>query len=208
MDFKTIVQPEDRDFIEALPLYQEAFPPEEQQSIETLKERIRSPQGRFIIAKEKGKVLALALLWDLSDCSYTLLEYFAVHQNCRGNGTGSRFLEHLIQLSQEKKRPLVAEVEDPQIGTNKTQRQKRINFYTRKGFQPIPNLESYVPSQNGKEPTKILLLVHSKTNNRSYPTEEIKQLVRAIFREIYNLSEDQKLVQKVISTITNSKQNG
>lgn len=201
MIYKTLYQTNDSDFHEAVLLYQEAFPPEEQQSVECLQKRMEADQGQFLIAKENGRVIALAVLWNLSNGSFTLLEYFAISQTLRGKGFGSIFLKQIIQIAQSKNRSLIAELEDPKFGTNTTQRLKRVYFYQKNGFKQLNKTRSYVPALKGATPTEVILLVYPFAKEEFFSQAEITQVILSIFREIYQLPESNPLVQDVILTI-------
>ncbi|MCZ4693394.1 GNAT family N-acetyltransferase [Ancylomarina euxinus] len=201
MIYKILSESNDPDFNEALSIYHEAFPPEEQQSTESLLGRIVSPQGQFIVAKENGNVLAMAILWNLSNSTFTLLEYFAVRQSYQGSGLGTNFLKHLVEIVGVQKQALVAELENPLLGSNTTQRQQRMKFYIRNKFKQIQGLKSYVPSLNGTETTEVILMVNTPQKIESYKHQEITQMILSIFTELYRVPESDLLLQQILSEI-------
>ncbi len=201
MIYKILSESNDPDFNEALTIYYEAFPPEEQQSIESLQGRIVSPQGQFIVAKENGNVIAMAILWDLSNSTFTLLEYFAVQRTHQGSGVGTIFLKHLVRIVSKQKQSLVAELENPSLGINTAQRQQRMKFYIRNEFKQIQGLKSYVPSLNGTETTEVILMVNTLHKIEYYNRLEMTQMILSIFTELYRVSESDLLLQQILTEI-------
>ena len=91
----------DRKYLKELKaLYKEAFPKEERKPF-TFIEKLRK-EGKCIIhtAVEDGKFAGLAII--LKDDEYALIDYLAVNPEIRCSGIGSKILDQLKKLYENK----------------------------------------------------------------------------------------------------------
>ncbi len=112
-------------------LYRAAFPEEERKPFPLLLS-LRE-QGRcdlLAIAGDNGEFLGLTVL--LFDGGLALVDYFAVCEGARGQGTGSRVLDLLRERYPDKRIFLEIEQPDPDA-ENAVQRERRKRFYLRNG---------------------------------------------------------------------------
>lgn len=184
-----------------LSIYREAFPPEERQSSDIINQRIHSCQGHLVVGIFNKEVISIAILWDLDDCSFSLLEYFAVKSSWRGKSIGSRFLDFLSSTPQFNKRELIAEVEDPKEGTDTHNRLNRLRFYFRNSFFLLNGVRSIVPALTGNTPTPILLLVRPFQKESHYSNEVIERVIRKIFTDIYNVNKGNPGLERIINQL-------
>lgn len=118
------------------------FPPDERRPLRMMKKLLR--QGRYacIVLEEDGHIAAYAnFIWEASVGS-VFLDYFAVDESQRGQGTGSRFLD-MLKESWAQKKGIILECERPDLATSpqeREQRTRRIAFYERSGAQVTPLL--------------------------------------------------------------------
>ena len=107
------------------------FPPAERQ--------VRTGQYDTLGLFQGEDLLAYAFLWRDKEGRCALLDYLAVCQGGRGQGTGSAFLEQLKAHYGGFDGLLVeAEAEDPQArAEDNALRRRRIDFYRRCGFRML-----------------------------------------------------------------------
>ena len=104
------------------------------------------PLPAILKAKKEGHYLCLGLtegeettayafFVTLSDCA--LLDYYAVREDLRGRGTGSRFLQALITGPLQTVPCVLLETEDPDAAHSdkeRTTHQRRLRFYLKNGL--------------------------------------------------------------------------
>lgn len=107
-------------------------------------------QGRYICyglydASGSGTCLAYAWMCYMTEKNWVLLDYFAVTEKLRGQGTGSWFLKEILERYTQKV-PVIIEVEDPdridvasgteeEVEKERQKQLRRISFYLRNGVQ-------------------------------------------------------------------------
>ena len=113
------------------------FPPAERRPLSSMLRLERAGVYRPLVLTGGGRLLAYALIWEEAS-GYALLDYLGVPARLRGRGLGSELLARL--LDRRRGRPgLLAEAEAPDPGAaDNPQRQRRIAFYRRAGFCPLP----------------------------------------------------------------------
>lgn len=204
IEFERINNTQNALWHQALNIYREAFPAEEQQPQQTLEQRITSPKGIVIVGKIQREIVCLGILWNLEQGNFTLLEYLCVHKKYRSRGIGHQLLEHISQQDDLKHRTIVAEVESPEPGPMQLFQKRRINFYFKNDYQLLKDVHSFVPPLSGNTPTPILLMVHSLKPAFFYSKETISTLLKQIYCEIYSLNPENKLLHKICSQLPNN----
>ena len=84
---------------------------------------------------EGEEITAYAFFVTLSECA--LLDYYAVREDLRSRGTGSRFLQALIAGPLQTAPCVLVETEDPaaaQSDKERTTHQRRLRFYLKNGL--------------------------------------------------------------------------
>lgn len=111
-------------------MYERAFPPGERRPIETLLKR-GGEEGDFIAFYDGSVFCGFANLLTWRDITHIL--YFAVDEDLRGMGYGTRALETIRSLKPENRILADIEVAYPGSGNNE-QRIRRKEFYLRNGY--------------------------------------------------------------------------
>ena len=119
--------------MKAFLLYHKAFPKEEKKPYWLIKQCEKRGFGRnFIIKSDAGEFLGIA--YTISNGKIVLLDYFAIQENRRGMGIGTKVLENLKEIFTPL--PLILEIEDPELPSeNREQRIRRKDFYQRCGMK-------------------------------------------------------------------------
>lgn len=124
MQLEQILNP--GDFPAVYRLMERAFPKWERRTCEKERALLSHPKYRIYAVREKGEICGFISAWDFDD--FHFVEHFAVSEEIRGAGIGSRMMR--IYLFQSRM-PVYLEVEAP--GTEEARR--RVSFYRRLGFR-------------------------------------------------------------------------
>lgn len=154
-------------------LYLSAFPADERRDVESLKKL--TDDGRFgfhyLIA---GKDLAgFITIWQFTGFIY--VEHFAIFPHLRSSGIGSRAIR---MVTENYNTPVVLEIERPDT----PQAVRRLDFYSKNGFQVIKSdyvQPSYGP---GKMPVPALLL-----GNTGLHPDQVQQIVSKLYSAVYGI---------------------
>lgn len=115
-------------------LYLRAFPACERKDFGELEQKAAVRQVDIIAFERDGCFCGLAISVRYKDI--VLLDYFAMSEECRGQGCGSQALALLCQHYQDRR--FILEVESTrQRASNALQRKKRKTFYRRNGWSEL-----------------------------------------------------------------------
>ena len=111
-------------------LYEASFPANERRPLEELVSGFRG-KGELLAALEGGRFVGMISLLSVEDITHIL--YFAVREELRNRGYGSRILA-LIRERYPCQR-IIADLERPEEGApNGEQRERRVAFYRNNGY--------------------------------------------------------------------------
>lgn len=191
-----------KNFKDAIKIYTASFPPNERQSIFTIKRRVKENSCLMFIGCLDDKVVFMALLYPLKNTEFILLDYMATDKDHRDKGLAANFIEIILEKISPKY--LILEVENPLYGNNKTQREKRFNFYKRLGAKELKDVRYLLPPLSGKTPTEMILMVLPKCDKGKLSGYLVKKIVTQIYKELYGRSKDDELLNSFIGDIKNS----
>lgn len=140
---------------EFIMLYTTAFPPEERRDWEKTADVRRfmldnHSEFNIIMIRTDNCFAGFITYWDFNDFIY--IEHFAVHENFRKHGIGSKTLSHIIS---KINRNIILEVEHP----NNDESTRRIKFYLRAGFHVNYNIDYIQPPYHECQSSVPLLLM-------------------------------------------------
>ena len=118
-------------------LYEAAFPKSEKKPFALMVDRACAGLMEMIaVEDENGEFLGLVITILYSDIM--LLDYFAIAEEKRGCGIGTKVLALLRERYSDRR--FILEVEDPdEVGAqNREERVRRLEFYLRCGLSPLP----------------------------------------------------------------------
>ena len=182
---------------EILLIYKEAFPLNEQQPIAVIKTRLQQSKEIVIAAIINDKVVGFSFLYDLKKTDFLLLDYLAIKENQRGQNIGGSLLSYLKQYASKIKKHLLMEVDDPKYGGE----EKRIDFYQKNGAFCLKDLHYILPALDNTEPTKQILMVVPYGRIISFSGNEIKELVKILYAELYGISGENEDLKSIIDSI-------
>ncbi|NSL88614.1 GNAT family N-acetyltransferase [Chitinophaga sp. Mgbs1] len=151
-------------------LYEASFPLEEKRPWDSLSELLKHDRLRLLTLDKEGVFGGFLFYWQLPD--YFFIEYFAVHPDMRGGGTGS----HVMRLLEEQTGGIVLEVEPPLTA----QAVRRIAFYERLGYQAFPEVYHQPPHHKGFPPLELRLMQKGLT-----PGETFLQVKNQLYKYVY-----------------------
>ncbi len=192
---------DEKQFSDAMSIYNEAFPPAERRPESELRKNLIKYNEKMFMAEEDGIPIIFTILWKVPGTDFLFLDYIAVKKEYRGRGSGSEFLKLLIDMDSIEFNHIILEVENPASGENIEQRQKRIRFYRKAGARIIKGFKYYLPPRNGVEPQEMLLMVISKKNIKRISGKKMEQVLSLIYTHVYHKSEDDNTLQNVIKGI-------
>ncbi len=174
MEFKKLNGADSSGFREAWDIYESSFPPDERRSLSRQIGIFGNPRYRFFEVYDKGQLAGILTTWKLEKS--TFIEHFAVSENLRGHGTGTRLMTEYMSSNSGR---IVLEAE--RLNTRTAER--RIEFYERLGFRL--NGYDYVqpPYGKGKKPVPCFLM--------SYPepiaSSEFPKVKEEIYSTVYGI---------------------
>jgi len=168
-------------------IYHEAFPPNEQQPSELIYKRIKENKEVFLAAYIKEELVAFALLFDLQNTDYFLLDYLAVKNNKRNAGLGGKLMQKVIAYSFGKNKGVLLEVDHPYQRGKRLQNTSRIQFYQKYGARIVENLIYKLPDLERKNnPAHQFLMIISLQNNiDSLSKAEVENLLNQLYVQLY-----------------------
>ncbi len=196
-------------FHNAMQIYRDSFPANEQHPIQTIEQRILSGRQELYVCVDSDQVMAFALLWNFEKLDFTLLDYLAVNKNQRGQQLGSQLLRYLKRITSKKGKHLVMEVENPSGEANPTNRINRIEFYLKNGAYIIKDTPYILPTLNNTTPTQMILMVIPFVNNTTFSPPQIADLITQLYIDLYGKTDHDatliQLIHSIPSTITLTK---
>jgi len=200
--FSEIGETSHKDFKEAIKIYEESFPSNERQSIDTIKKRIEKNLYQMFIGRSKDKVVFMALLYPLKNTNFVLLDYMVTDENFRNKGFGTEFIKKILKEITSNKN-LILEVENPRYGNNKEQREKRANFYKRLDAKEMKDVRYILPPLSGNIPTEMILMVLSEYGGGKMDSILVKKLIVQMYKELYGRNENDDILNSFINDIKN-----
>ena len=156
MKFEKIVNVNSRKFRDVWEVYEHSFPRDEKRTFED-QIKIMPKKSHALFYVSDRKFLGIMETWDLNNA--VLIEHFAVKENLRNRGFGTKIISTYIRKS---KKTIVLETEKPVRHVQK----RRINFWKRLGFHL--NKHDYIQPayDETKKPVKMFLMSYPKPINK------------------------------------------
>ena len=162
---------ENKEFDAVYSIMEQSFPLEEYRSYNAQKALLQKPAYRIYVAKEEGKILGFAAVWELE--SWRFLEHLAVDPQHRNRGIGAGFLNFLTEKT------CCLEVELPETDLSR----RRIGFYQRNGF--FLNHYPYMQPSLGEGRSPVPLSI--MTSGRTISPEEFARLKDLLYTHVYEV---------------------
>ncbi len=166
----------EKTFDDIFPLLEKAFPVTELRIKENQRALLKEPCYRLYGVKKENAYAAVFATWEIDDFLY--IEHFAVREDCRNGGWGGHLLDALLE---EKGRPMVLEVEEPEDELTR----RRIGFYERHGlvYNDYPYLQP--PMRKGQDMLPLRLM----TNPSAIDEKTYERYKKQIYKIVYKYEE-------------------
>lgn len=189
---------------EVFKIYQNSFPANERQTLETLKIRLKEKKEVLFAAKINNEMVGIGFLFNLLGSDFLLLDYLAVKQNYRGKQIGEALFSHLKNYARLQKKHLLMEVDDPEFGDDKPYRVKRLAFYQKNGAFWLKDIKYILPALDGTNPTEQILMLVPQNSKSEFSGEEIKDLVKRLYAELYGISGEDTDFNLILQSVTDT----
>jgi hypothetical protein len=183
---------------QAFAIYRKSFPVNERQKEDLIRQRLNSGREELFAGLKKDEMISMSLVFKLSNPEFVLLDYVAVSENERGTGTGTLFMQWLIENCYQSNKQMILEVEYPGEGKNIEERHRRVNFYRKLGAKCLHGVNYILPALDGITSTKMILMIFEQKNISALPKPEVETLILDLYKQVYNMNADEPLVQNVI----------
>lgn len=183
---------------QAFAIYRKSFPSNERQKEEVVWQRINSGSEELFAGLRDDEVISMGLVFNLSNSEFVLLDYVAVLERERRSGTGTLFMQYLIQRYDQSNKQIILEVEDPGEGKEPEGRQQRVNFYRRLGAKCLQDVHYILPALDGTTSTKMILMIFTQRNVSAMPRPEVEKLLLDLYEQVYNKNHEDLMVLDVI----------
>lgn len=154
-------------------IYCKSFPIDEQRTLEQQMEIMKDNKYSVNPFYDDDDIVGFYTAWDLSEFIY--IDHLAIDSSHRGMGYGSKLLQQI--KDKYKYNNIVLEVEEP----NTQQAIKRIEFYTRKGF----NLNDYEYCQPAYDDNKQSVPLLIMSYPMSISEEEFSDVRDKLYCQVY-----------------------
>jgi len=203
VEFHQIVNTEEDYFLQAIQIYEEAFPANEKQSLDLIKNRILERKSKLVVGIINSEVVCMSLLWEFDSLDFVLLDYMAVSKNHRNNNLGTQLFQYLSNIIRGINKYMIIEVENHLFGNNSIERKRRINFYIQNGAYVLDNVNYILPSLDGTSPTEMLLMISPKYKSNYINSELVKDLISRLYIELYKRNENDLVLIKILKQLPN-----
>mgnify|MGYP000003567379 FL=1 len=154
-------------------IMESSFPADEIRPYGEQKERLsRENYVIYVTPSKNGRVGAFITAYDFP--GFAFVEHFAVAEDFRGGGIGSRILG---ELKETVKKRICLEVEPPETETAK----RRIAFYERNGFTLNRYPYTQPPISAGRNAIPLMIM----TTDGAVTEEEFCAMKKTLHREVY-----------------------
>jgi ribosomal protein S18 acetylase RimI-like enzyme len=189
-------------------IYETSFAARERGDTAELLADVESGRRRCDVAREAGELIGFALALPLAGTGIAFLEFLAIDAERRNAGLGGRLLAHLQEsLAASGTRGLVLEVEPPWAvdGTERELRERRVAFYERHGAAVVECAPAYrtpdLADAARRVPFTLLWSPLDAAAPRILEGEPLRQCVRAILTQSYELDPGDPLVDEVVAAL-------
>jgi len=176
MKFIKIENSDSKEFKEAWKIYKSSFSSDETRSLKSQLKLMKNRLYNFFIVFDNDLLVAIITGWNFNN--FLFVEHFAIREELRGKGMGTRLLKEYISKNKQK---IILEVERP----DNEVAIKRIRFYEKIGFKL--NKYDYIQPSYGKNksPVPMFLMTYPENINES----EFSSIRRKIYKVVYGIKE-------------------
>ena len=204
--FEEIKDPDSKSFSQFLEIYLDSFPENQRLSTDIITQRLQGNIHQIFGGFWQDEVVFIAVLHPLKSTDFILLTYLGTQESFRGQGIGTEFIKYIVDVVSHDQKYLLLEVENPERGSEREKKARRMKFYQKLGARELKNVDYLLPPLSGDIPSEMKLIILPKYRDSYIEGNLVKQLIRQIYQEVYSRSEDDQLLKTFIETIPDSVQ--
>ena len=177
-------------------IYRTSFPDLERESERVLFDAVATERSMAVEARQGGATVGIATTTLLHDPAAVFLSYIAVSPGVQGSGVGGALLAYAwsegaraLAATGHPDAGLICEVEKPELAKDPkdvARRERRVRFFCRHGGVVLSRIY-YQPPLSGAAAIPLHLIYFDARRPGEPDPERQKQLVRAIYRERYEM---------------------
>ena len=201
VEFFEITDPYTAEFEKAMLIYESSFPENERRPIDSIESMLISGRIRLLVGESNDKIVFMALIYPLIGTPFLLGDYLATAEGYRSAGIGKAFLRYIIdEIRNTQFKYFVIEIENPYLNIDEA-KLRRMKFYKRIGMKELKGIRHILPPFQGSEPTELILLAFSQEDEDHLAGEIVSDLMKRIFRELYDRYEGDELLTVILRGI-------
>lgn len=160
-------------------LYETSFPENEKRNLAQQKQLFTKKEYTLFAVVDTEKLIGFLSTWNLG--TFVFIEHFAVVEELRGKGFGTKILATFLSKQKQYGKDIVLDTERP--NTNPVAK-RRIAFYERVGFNLC--LENYIqpPYHADKKSVPLYLMRFGKEISK----EEFEEIKRKMYLIVYEVT--------------------
>lgn len=191
LSFIRVEQYASRRFREAMRIYRAEFSHDTGLPVSRLFELLKEGSYQLLVAQAEQRVLGFALIWVCRNPAFVHLDYFAVVDEWKEKGIGTRLYrwltEHLTDFS-SRARLLTLEVEDDLIA-----------FYRRSDTRLLQDVPYLFPGPRG--PVPMHLMVYDTLGRTTLDRATVRSVMRGLYCGLHRRDKRDPLLQSCLKTI-------
>lgn len=198
VEFHEVLDTSSEEFKDAMGIYLTSFPENERRPVATIEWEMKSGKSRLIIGRMEGRVVLMALLHPIKGTSFVLGDYMAIDEEYRSLGIGAEFMNNIFNILDDIEfNYFLGEIENPYLEGDDL-KARRVEFFKRLGMKELKDVRYILPPLQGTLPTEMILMVLCKTEADCLNGEEVRDIFRRIFRNIYARGEDDEILALIL----------
>ncbi len=198
VEFHEVSDTSSEEFKEAMGIYLASFPENERRPVASIEREMEMGISRLIIGRIEDRVVLMALLHPIKGTSFVLGDYMAIDEEYRSLGIGAAFLNNIFNILDDIEfNYFLGEIENPYLEEDDS-KVRRVEFFKRMGMRELKDVRYILPPLQGTLPTEMILMVLCKTEADCLNGEEVRDILRRIFRNIYARGEDDEILALIL----------
>ncbi len=190
LSIKQITDYRSDQFLKAIELYTDLFPPEERKSTEQVIDLLNKGTYHLYILKHNTnhEVIGFALVMINKDPDFLFVDNIAIDRNHHGSGYGTTLMRLLIEMQNKSSMGVFIEVERPELALDnmdKVIREKRLDFYRKLEFKQLQGIDYRFPIQ-GDDPLPLILMCRPAIGHSKLSASTIEQIIKAVYFNIHS----------------------
>lgn len=200
--FTEISNFESTEFMQALQIYSNSFPPVEMKPVDIVLRLLKDDNNYHLcVGKKSDLVVCMSLLCVFQSFKIGFVDYIAVEQDFRAKGIGTEFLRFVEEELCKHVTCLIGwivEVQKENIGNLKERkiREERIRYYEKMGAQILDRVNYFLPPQIETVPEEMYLMFKPLKKVKELPGKTVLELIKNIYLRVYQ-REETELINEI-----------